>query len=329
MKRWIFLCAILALMQSGLVVLTQVARQANGSQENQKMLPKVTAAEVNGLLLEDGEGRQVLLKKEKDTWQLPRLSSFPADTIRVQGLIDRLVGLQRGWPEATTVEAAKRFKVASNHFERKLTLQHNGANLGVVYFGSSPALRKIYVRVDGDQEIQALALAPHELEVQAEAWIDTRVLQLKPEQILRVVLPGLQVERRKEGLEPVDLAADEEMVQDRRDLLVKRLANLTISAVLGTERKPEYGLETPILRYRLELEGGASIEYVFGQPPKNTVKESEGQMAEPPSYMLKVSNQEQLFRVDGWQVEEILKMNRASLVRKKGKLQAGGEKPQP
>jgi hypothetical protein len=45
--------------------------------------------------------------------------------------------------------------------------------------------------------------------------------------------------------------------------------------------------------------------------------------------MLKVSNQEQLFRVDGWQVEEILKMNRASLVRKKGKLQAGGEKPQP
>jgi hypothetical protein len=330
MKKLIGICAVLVLVQAGLWVWSHVANnRSTSSQAGKGFLLKINTAEVNALVLEDGEGHTLQLIKEKDQWQLPALASFPADAVRVQGLIDRLAGEQRGWPEATTLEAAKRFKVASERFERKLTLRNNSTDLGVVYFGSSPGLRKTYVRVDGSQEIQALALASHELEMRADAWIDTRVLQLKVEQVMRVTLPGLQLERHQEGLQPTDLAADEEIVPARRDALMKRLANLAISAVLGKEIKPEYGQATPTLRYSVELEGGTSIEYVFALPPaKAEAKAVKGQMPELPSYVLKVSNREQLFRVDGWQVEEIKKVNRAGLVQKKGKGQTGGETPQ-
>ena len=328
MKRLILICAILVLVQSALVVWTHHSPRGSGSQAGRGPLLKITSAEVNDLLLEDGDGQKLRLHKEKTQWQLPDVASFPADTMRVQGLIDRLAGLQRGWPEAATVEAAKRFKVASDHFKRKLTLRHNSNDLGVVYFGSSPALRKIYVRVDNDQEIQSLAVALHELEVGPDAWIDTRVLHLQAEQVLRVALPGLQLERHKDGLQPTDLAADEEIVKDRRDALVKRLASLAISSVLGKENRPEYGLATPAFRYSLELEGGSRIEYVFGQPSKPGAREAPEEAVEPPWYVLKVSNREELFRVEGWQVEEIRKVKRASLVQKKGKEQAGGEHPQ-
>lgn len=320
MKRWILLGILVLLVQVGLIVATQSLRHADDIKSGKGPLLKLTAAEVNEVVLEDGEGRRLILKKEQGKWLLPNVGSFPADAARIQGLIDRLAGLQRGWPEATTAEAAGRFKVAADRFERKLSLRKDGTLLGTVFFGASAGLRKSYLRVDGDSEIQTLAIAQHELEVKADGWIDTGILRLKPEQVVRISLPGLRLERGSDGLlQPADITAGEEVVKDRRDQLVKQVTGLTISGLLGTDEKPEYGLEQPVLRYAVELEGGATTEYIFGQEKKPG--QTGGQEGTPPdieqSLVLKVSNQNQLFRLDTWQVDEIKKATRASLVRVK------------
>jgi len=332
MKRLILICAALVLVQAGLVALTHFSGQSGAILPVQGVLLPLNAAEINELLLEDGAGRRLVLKKENDRWLLPEAGSFPADKVRVQELIERLAGMQRGWPEATTAEAASRFKVAPDRFERKLSLRKDGTTLGTVYFGTSPGLRKVYLRVDNDPEIQTLGLAQHELEVKVDNWIDTAILHLKPEQITRVELPGLHLERTQDGLQPVDLKADEEeVVKERRDALVKRLTGLTVTALLGSERKPEYGLDDPALRYTVQLDGGVTIDCLFGQPPKAEkaeVNDAPPSMGET-SYVLKVSNQEQLFRVDGWQVEEIKNATRAALVRAKAQKPLPGDMPVP
>jgi len=316
MKRLICICMVLVLVQTGLAMLTHWQTGDEGSRPAKGPLLGLKAAEVDELVLEDGEGKRLRLAKDQDQWQLPELGSFPADSARVQALVDQLAGLQRGWPEATTAEAATRFKVAADRFERKLTLRRQGAELGVVYFGSSPGLRKIYLRADKDPEIGTLNLTPHELELGFDAWIDTRVLALKSEQLVRVEMPELRLERGEGGLQPTDLAATEEVVKERRDALVRQLTGLTISSVLGTEAKPEYGLDKPALRYIVELEGGQRIDYLFGQPPRPAGKEA--QVPEtPPQYVLKVSGRDQLFRVDAWQVNELKGVKRATLVQAK------------
>jgi len=322
MKRWIYVCAIVALAQAGLAVWTNVARHAGETRANKGLLLNVKAAEVNELLLEDGQGRKLTLKKDADRWLLPDSGSFPADAERVQGLIDRLAGLQRGWPEATTPEAAARFKVAPDTFERKLSLRANGKNAAVVYFGTSPGLRKVYLRADQDADIQAMPLAPNELEIQADNWIDAGVLRLKPEQVTRVDLPNLQLTRTPDGLQPADLKPEEELIKERRDALIKRLTGLSITAILGKEPKPEYGLDAPALRYTVELEGGGKIDYVVGQAPKPEKTEGDSADAQPSaptdnSSVIKTSNQEQLLRIDGWQIEELKHATRGSLVRPK------------
>lgn len=319
MKRWMILGMLVLLVQAGLTVATHSLRRADDLKSGKGPLLRLTAADVNEAVLEDGEGRRLTLKKEEGRWLLPEIGMFPADAARVQGLIDRLAGLQRGWPEATTAEAAGRFKVAADRFERKLSLRKDGAVLGTVFFGASAGLRKSYLRVDGDSDIQSLAIAQHELEVKADGWIDTGLLRLKPEQVVRISLPGVRLERGSDGLQPADITASEEVVKDRRDQLVKQVTGLTITGLLGTVEKPEYGLEQPVLRYTVELEGGATTEFVFGQEKKPA--QAGGQETAPPdvepSLVLKVSNQTQLFRLDTWQVEEIRKATRASLVRAK------------
>ena len=331
MKRLILICAALVLVQAGLVAVTHFSGQSGAIKPGQGTLLTLNAGEINELLLEDGAGQRVVLKKEKDRWLLPEAGSFPADTVRVQELIERLAGMQRGWPEATTAEAASRFKVAPDRFERKLSLRKDGSTLGIVYFGASPGLRKVYLRVENDPEIQTLALSQHELEVKVDNWIDTAILHLKPEQISRVELPGLQLERTQDSLQPVDLKSEEEVVKERRDTLVKRLTGLTVSALLGSERKPEYGLDNPALRYTVQLDGGVTIDYLFGQPPKAAQGEGsqEPQVLPQQSYVLNVSNQEQLFRVDGWQAEEIRSATRASLVRAKAQKPLAGDLAEP
>jgi len=327
MKRLIVIGAVLLLVQTGLLVATHLAKYADTPRPGKGPLLSLNAAEVNEVLLEDGEGHHLALKKDQDRWRLPEAGSFPADAAKVQGLIERLASMQRGWPEATTAEAATRFKVAPDRYVRKLSLLKDGSALAIVYFGTSPGLRKIYLRGDNDPEIQTLALAPHELEVGADNWIDTTILRLKPEQITRIDLPDLHLERTPDGLQPADLQPEEEVVKERRDALVKRLAGLTVTALLGSEAKPEYGLDHPALRVTVALDGGGTIDYLFGQPPK--AEQADGQEAPPlpteQSFVLKVSNQEQVFRVDGWQVEEIRRANRASLVR--AKAQAAADKP--
>ena len=316
MKRLIWFFLIVLLVQIGLVATTRFTDRTGRSEKGS--LLAFAAADINEVLLEDGEGHHLALRKDKDRWLLPEAGSFPADSTRVQDLIDRLASMERGWPEAATVEAATRFKVAPDQYVRKLNLLKDGTAQAIFYFGASPGLRKLYFRADNDPEIHSLSLSQHDLEVKADSWIDSRILQFKPEQIKRIELPGLRLERGQDGLQPSDLASDEEVITERLDALVNRLAGLIVTGLLGTEVKPEYGLHPPVLKCTVELDNGAMVEYLFGQPPKSatpTGKDAPPMVPVDQWLALKVSNQEQLLKVDDWQVDELKNAARSSLVR--------------
>ena len=321
MKRLIAGCALLLLAQIGLVVATHVVDRAKTRPPGAGPLLAFKAAEINEVLLEDGEGHHLALKKDRGQWLLPEAGSFPADAARVQGLIDRLAGLRRDWPEAATAGAAARFKVAPDSYVRKLNLLKDGTAQAIVYFGASPGLRKMYLRADNDPEIHSLTLSQHDLDLKTDSWIDPAFLRLAPDQIKRIDLPGLRLERGPDGLQPADLKDGEELIGERRDALVNRLAGLTIAGILGPKVEPAYGLARPALRCTVELDSGLVLEYLFGrqQPPQPAGKGGAPLPQEPAgqSFVLKLSNQERLFRVDGWQVDELNNASRASLVRAK------------
>ncbi|NLX17804.1 MAG: DUF4340 domain-containing protein [Desulfobulbus sp.] len=315
MRQLIIIGTLLLLVQTGLTVATHTLRNTGTLQPAGGPLLELKAADVTEMILEDQNGNRLSVKKQNSAWLLPQKDSFPADSGQVEKFLEQIVNLQRGWPEAATAEAAGRFRVAADQFERKLTLRRDDQVLGVVYFGSSAGLRKRYVRIDGDNEIQTLSVGPYELETAADNWIDRGILRLKSEEIVGVNLPGLRLERGPDGLKPSDLAGTEEIVKDRLDQLVRQLTGLTISGLLGTTEKPAYGLGKPVLSYSVELDNKTTIDYVVGREEK--LSEPAGEDTLEPAdetFVLKVSNQKHLFRVDAWQINEIRNVTRASLV---------------
>ena len=60
MKRWMMLGILVLLVQVGLTVATHSVRHADSAKSGKGPLLKLTAAEVNEAVLEDGEGRRLI-----------------------------------------------------------------------------------------------------------------------------------------------------------------------------------------------------------------------------------------------------------------------------
>ena len=319
MNRLITICALLLAVQLGLAAWTHLRVPGDAAGPVRGAVLAVDAATVDELLLEDHTGATLTLKKAGKGWMLPGLADFPADTVRVQALVERLASLQRGWPEATTVEAAARFQVAADRFERRLTLRGGGKDLGRVFLGGSAGLRRVYLRAEGDQDIFAVELAGRDQETDPNSWIDTAVLRLKPDQVARIDLPGFSLIRQEDALVVEGLGANEEMVAASRDSLVERITTLAVRGVLEADDPAAASLDNPVLRLAVHPVQGEVRDYRFGQVEAPPEPSAEGQEVQPAAsrFVLRVSGHPHLFEVDSWQVEEIRHLNRAALVQAK------------
>ena len=233
------------------------------------------------------------------------MDGFPADESSVERLLEKIEGLERGWPVAATSGAAKRFKVADEEFERKLTLSKGDDDIASLFVGSSPGLGKVHARLLGEDEIYAVELNAYEMETDREDWIDKSVLSLKAEDIAGIELPNMTLVREENGMVPDDLAEDEEAVREEVDRVVDRVADLKIRSVLGKERQPEYLQEEPELKYTVKLVSGESREFVLSKPKDESY------------YVLKSSVRDEFLSVDTWTVDRIKEVAREKLVRKK------------
>ncbi|MBM9537765.1 DUF4340 domain-containing protein [Desulfobulbus alkaliphilus] len=316
MKKGLIICSVLVVVQLVLIILVYQRGREEGPALPTGPLLTVDLEGIELLELEDRDGRSLVFNKEQGLWRLPASADLPADGLRIQQLLERIGSVQRGWPEATTVEAAVRFRVAADHFERKLTLHGEDGTRQVWYFGVSPGIRRMYVRVDGDPEIYSLQLLGYELEALADAWIEPSLLHLEAEQVKRVELPGLTLERRNETLQPIDLDQGEEVRKDRLDSLIHHLTRLSVIGVVDLESRAGLALDDSFFSYRLVLQDGSAQDYVWYRPV-TAEPEEEALLAET-SPVLRISGSEQLFRVAAWQVEDIAGISRNDLVQPQG-----------
>ena len=132
---------------------------------------------VDHLTIEGPDSARVVLAKQGEGWVLPDNGGYPADKMRVDTLLSRLEGLQRGLPVATTSGALKRFKVSDESFERRVVLAHGDDTLATLYLGSSPGMHHVHARSSKDDAVYAVDFAVYEAPDKAADWEDKAILQ--------------------------------------------------------------------------------------------------------------------------------------------------------
>ncbi|PLW69215.1 DUF4340 domain-containing protein [Pseudohalioglobus lutimaris] len=179
MNRSGLLLFILLLLQLGIVAMLYQEEITESDHLASNNLLDPGAYIVDKLSLTDESGATLELNRAGERWLLPGLENLPADTTRVEALLQQLTAADPGWSVAHSLAARQRFLVAHYHYRRKLTLSALDRELGTVYLGTSPGFRKVHARNDAADNIYAVALNLFDLPVDPGKWLDPSLLQIR------------------------------------------------------------------------------------------------------------------------------------------------------
>lgn len=301
-KVWT-LSALLALQLVAAILLTLDYRRQDQSHTQGPLLALEKEA-VDRILIQEPDEPALELIRQDNRWILPGYYNLAAQQSRINTLLNSLDALERDWPVATTATTAKRFEVTEEKYQRKLQLKQGDNTLATLYLGTSPAMNKTHVRLDGEDEVYALGLNHHEVPVQAQSWMDTGLLKVDTEQLSGIQGPDFVLGKSDHLWELDGLAEQEETNNQAVQDLLSGLGNLRFQEALGTEAKPEYGLEQPVLALDLQSDG-KTVSYQFGKPEDGDY------------YVVKSSELAPYFKVSASLVDKLVNLKRDSLAKLK------------
>lgn len=115
----------------------------------------------------------VELQKDADFWELQ--DGLPADQDKVVDLIEKIAGLQAGWPVATSHSTAERFEVTEDTFQKQVVLHSGDDVVADFYLGTSPGYQRVHARIDGP--VYSVKLSNYEFGSKASSWLNKQLLR--------------------------------------------------------------------------------------------------------------------------------------------------------
>ncbi|CAK0751956.1 putative DUF4340 domain-containing protein [Gammaproteobacteria bacterium] len=352
MNRLISVLGVVLAIQLVLALFLEMTAGGIGGVASSEPLLHFEAKSIDRITIEPSGKAPMVLEHRGTAWSLPALAGFPAFTAKVDGFLNRLAGLHKRLPVATTSAAVKRFKVSSAAYEHKVVLSAGDKTVATLWLGDSPGFRQLYGRANDEDAVYNLDLATYEVAADPNQWTDKTVLNLKPDEITQVNLPEVHLVRVKEAEKGnnAEKANDKDGNNDAGkpgkwqveglspreainfgeiETLVNQLANIGFESVLGKENQPEYRQEAPALTVSITTQAGEQRSYVFSKPDSgkeakpekatdaNKADADKGKGQEKGSeYILKASISPYYFKVADFTVKELLEAKRDKLVKK-------------
>lgn len=301
MKKWIVLLCGLLVLQLLVAVIVHLTGEEYGAYEADEKLLDFEINAVDRIKIEAGSNSAVL-SKQSENWVLPNHDNFPADQKNVTQLLDKLAAMKKGWPVATTSSASRRFKVAEDEYERKLTLLTNNEVLAQLYIGNSPGFRKVHVRNADDDEVFSVAFNTWEASADSDDWINKSLLTFSAEDLLRIEMSNFVLQRVDGELQLADLTDEEEIDKQAAQTLVNSLSNLQIESVQNNENKIDNLPDEADFIVKMLLKPDEKFIYRFFK------------LNEEPYYLLKRSDSDRYFEIAEFHVNAIKALTRDKLL---------------
>jgi hypothetical protein len=302
MKKWISILGGLLAVQLIVAVAVNVSDQDYGAFEAKEKLLGFDKQKVNRLLIEDDK-ESVTLRKSAGQWVLPDADDFPAMQKSVDDLLDKLAGLEKGWPVATTSGASRRFRVADDDYEHRVTLYAGDEVAARLYIGTSPGFRKVHIRPEREDAVFVAELNAWEVDTQVDAWIDKGLLGLDDAEVAQVDIAGkLSLKNQAGELQLVGLAEQETTNSEAARSLIDKLSKLRIESLKSGEEAAKYTQQDPVLDISVALKDGRALRYRFYK------EENES------NYLLKRSDMDSFFEIASYSVDPLRHASREKLV---------------
>lgn len=269
MKKFIIAAATLLVAQLVLAAVTQWSGRTDMSATPESPFLAFEADKIDGLEILGPDKERVVIDKKNGVWVLPALTNAPADSQMVTALIDKIAGLKEGFIVANSQEAAHRFKVADNAFERHLLLKESDQVVGDFFVGTSPAFRQVHARKMGNFNIVAVGLSTYELDTSADTWLDKGFLRVADKDLTGMTFPDFSLYRTtgKEGkvANGWELAGSDNPPVDNKSAgeLVAAVTGITISSVIDLPKSKDLSFAQPDFSFTVTTTAQNTIQFAF------------------------------------------------------------------
>lgn len=228
-------------------------------------LIKTNFGKIDKIVLEEKNSKLIIEKDKNNVWTLPGKFRFPAEPEAVSRLLDGFGNYTKGWPVATTEDAAPRFRVADNNFQEKIVLSAGGKDVDTYLIGSAAGFNKVHFRIGGHSEINSVELPAQNASTNIEDWIDRKVLQVEPSDVITVELPQLKLVKKQKAFELTSNGKTTIVDALTGGEVVDNACGVDVSEVLGVEDSPAYGLSAPAYTFTITKKDGGKLTYTFGK----------------------------------------------------------------
>jgi hypothetical protein len=211
---------------------------------------------IDTIYVGDEFDNETVLSKVGERWSLPELQHLPADSDMVNQLLDTITNDNGNWPVAHSVAARQRFRVASYHYRRRISLLENGDLLGTLFLGSAPGFRKIYARNDDQNGIFSILFSAQDAPGYSGGWLDKKLLQTRAP--VRISADAYSLQR-----EGTTWRSGIGQVPDERELevLLSTLRNLQIDGLASGDAQRDLAAAEADLVFTVEsLAGKVTLE---------------------------------------------------------------------
>ena len=179
MNRPITALLLVFLVQCGIVATVYWPQQDMLQAPLQQPLVPQDTGIIDEIRIGDEYDNETTLTKVGGHWFISDLENLPANSDKVDTLLERITGPDNGWPIAQSVVARQRFQVADYHYQRSLGFLAQGVQLATVYLGTSPGFRKVHARRKGQDAIYSITFNVFDASGASGAWLDPRLLQIR------------------------------------------------------------------------------------------------------------------------------------------------------
>ncbi len=300
MKKMIIAAAVLLVVQLGLTMAFYMGNKGVGEAAPDALFLTFSPDAVQSLQLTDGEGKSVVLDKNKDGWTVPAHFSAPVDQNKVKALLDKLAEMKQGFVVATSAEAAKRFKVDKESFENHVVLKGAQKTLADFYVGTSPAFRQVHARRGENDQIVTIPLSSFELESSTDKWLDTSLATIKDADLTGLTIGDIKLNKTKDGWQLEGLKEGEKLNKEEVDALVTKARGLSVQDVLDPAQVSALFAQ-PAFRFNTVRKDGKAVEYLFAKGKDDF-------------YVLKISDRNLYLKVHSLPVDALQKVTRDKLV---------------
>lgn len=269
MKRNLVSLLLTLLIQAGLIGAVYWPGDEAGYAPPAPMMP-FALDRVDTIIVGDEFDNETALAKVGDLWLLPELENLPADVAMVDKLLTALGASEGHWPVANSVAARQRFRVASYHYRRRISLLDDKAVLGTFFLGSSPGFRKIYTRNEDQSGIYSVLFNAQDAPGHNGGWLDKRLLQTRAP--VSISADAYSLHRKGPGW----LSGIGQVPEERElEALLSTLRNLQIDGLASGDAQRDLSAAEADMVFTVESLAGKVTLELFQYGDKHYIHSSE------------------------------------------------------